>query len=67
MSALSLLLEPADPASEGLVVGGGQKLANQLYLQRGKDLLTAGQSIFRGAICALGASKREGQLPALRL
>jgi len=43
MSAFSLLLEPADPASEGLVVGGGQKLANQLYLQRGKDLLTEGR------------------------
>jgi len=43
MSALSLLLEPADPASEGLVVAGGEKLANQLYLQMGKDLLTQGR------------------------
>ena len=40
MSAFSLLLEPANPASEGLVVAGGEKLANQLYLQSGKDLLT---------------------------
>jgi len=42
MSTFSLLLEPADPASEGLAVGGSEKLANQLYLQRGKDLLTQG-------------------------
>jgi len=41
-SAFSLLLEPANPASEGLVVGGGELPANQLYLQRGKDLLTQG-------------------------
>ncbi|MHB8117467.1 MAG: carboxypeptidase-like regulatory domain-containing protein [Methanothrix sp.] len=41
-STFSLMLEPADPASEGLVVGGGEKLANQLYLQRGRDLLTQG-------------------------
>jgi hypothetical protein len=40
--AFSLQLLPADPASEGLVVAGGEKLANQLYLQRGKDLLTQG-------------------------
>jgi hypothetical protein len=40
--AFSLQLLPADPASEGLVVAGGGKLANQLYLQRGKDLLTQG-------------------------
>ena len=38
--AFSLQLLPADPASEGLVVAGGGKLANQLYLQRGRDLLT---------------------------
>jgi hypothetical protein len=42
MSAFSLLLEPANPATEGLVVSGGEKLANQLYLQRGRDLLTQG-------------------------
>jgi hypothetical protein len=43
MSTFSLQLEPANPASEGLVVAGGEKLANQLYLQRGKDLLTQGR------------------------
>ncbi|MCK9441087.1 MAG: carboxypeptidase-like regulatory domain-containing protein [Methanothrix sp.] len=42
LSASSLLLVPADPASEGLVVGGGEKLANQLYLQSGKYLVTEG-------------------------
>jgi len=41
-SAFSLQLLPADPASEGLVVAGDGKLANQLYLQRGRDLLTQG-------------------------
>ena len=40
--AFSLQLLPADPTSEGLVVAGGGKLANQLYLQRGRDLLTQG-------------------------
>ena len=43
VSAFNLLLEPADPANGGLVVGGGEKLANQLYLQRGKDLSTQGR------------------------
>ncbi|MGB5100759.1 MAG: carboxypeptidase-like regulatory domain-containing protein [Methanothrix sp.] len=42
LSAFSLLLAPADPASEELVVGGGEKLANQLYLQSGKHLITEG-------------------------
>jgi hypothetical protein len=37
-----LLLEPANPANEGLVVAGGEKLANQLYLQKERDLLTQG-------------------------
>jgi len=41
-STLQLQLEPIDPASEGLSVGGGQKLANQLYLQSGQDLITEG-------------------------
>ncbi|MDQ1261881.1 MAG: hypothetical protein QG575_1062 [Euryarchaeota archaeon] len=41
-STFSLLLEPANPAIEGLVVAGGEKLANQLYLQMGRDLLTQG-------------------------
>ena len=42
ISTLQLQLEPIDPASEGLSVGGGQKLANQLYLQSGQDLITEG-------------------------
>ncbi|MDD1750658.1 MAG: carboxypeptidase-like regulatory domain-containing protein [Methanothrix sp.] len=42
VSTLSLLLVPADPASEGLVAVGGEKLANQLYLQSGKNLITEG-------------------------
>jgi hypothetical protein len=42
ISTLQLQLEPIDPASEGLSVGGGQKLANQLYLQSGQDLYTEG-------------------------
>jgi hypothetical protein len=41
-NAFSLLLEPANPANEGLVVAGGEKLANQLYLQKERDLLTQG-------------------------
>jgi len=40
--AFSLQLLPDDPASEGLVVAGGGKLTNQLYLQMGRDLLTQG-------------------------
>lgn len=43
LNAFSLILEPANPASEELVVGGDENLANQLYLQRGKDLLTQGR------------------------
>jgi hypothetical protein len=42
LSAFSLLLEPANPATEGLVVAGDKKLANQLYLQQGTYLLTQG-------------------------
>ena len=42
MSAFILQLEPANPAIEGLAVAGGEKLANQLYLQRGRDLITQG-------------------------
>jgi hypothetical protein len=42
LSAFSLLLEPANPAIEGLVVADDKKLANQLYLQRGTYLLTQG-------------------------
>ncbi|MDD4163136.1 MAG: hypothetical protein PHW87_11730 [Methanothrix sp.] len=42
LSAFSLQLMPADPASEGLVVGGCEKLASQLYLQSGKNLITEG-------------------------
>jgi hypothetical protein len=42
LSALGLQLEPADPTREGLAVGGGLKFANQLYLQKGQQLLTQG-------------------------
>jgi hypothetical protein len=42
LSAFSLLLEPANPAIEGLAVADDKKLANQLYLQRGMYLLTQG-------------------------
>ncbi len=42
LSAFSLLLEPANPAIEGLVVADEKKLANQLYLQQGTYLLTQG-------------------------
>jgi hypothetical protein len=42
LSAFSLLLEPANPATEGLVVSDDKKLANQLYLQQGTYLLTQG-------------------------
>ncbi len=42
LSAFSLLLEPANPAIEGLVVDGDKKLVNGLFLQRGKYLLTQG-------------------------
>ena len=41
-SAFGLQLEPADPTREGLAIGGGLKFANQLYLQRGQQLLTQG-------------------------
>lgn len=41
-SAFGLLLEPANPAIEGLVVAGDEKLANQIYLQMGRSLLTQG-------------------------
>lgn len=37
-----MLLEPANPAIEGLVVDGDKKLVNGLFLQRGKYLLTQG-------------------------
>jgi len=42
-SAFSLLFEPGNPVNEGLAVAGGEKVANQLYLQKGRDLLTQGQ------------------------
>ena len=67
ISTLQLQLEPIDPASEGLSVGGGQKLANQLYLQSGQDLIYRRRGHFGRALCALGQDYREGQPASLRL
>jgi hypothetical protein len=42
---LYLQLEPADPAREGLSVRGRSSLSNQLYLQRGSELVTEGGAL----------------------
>jgi hypothetical protein len=41
----ALQLEPADPAREGLSVRGRSALSNQLYLQRGYELVTEGGAL----------------------
>ncbi len=43
--AFSLQIEPADPVREGLVVIGDVKLSNQLYLQKGPELLAQGTAL----------------------
>ncbi len=40
--AYNLLIEPQDPASKGLSVKGDNRIPNQLYLQRGAELVTEG-------------------------
>lgn len=40
-----LMMEQADPAAEGLVHDEKQSLANQLYLQMGRQMLTEGMAV----------------------
>jgi hypothetical protein len=43
--AFGLQLEPADPVRDGLAVKGGVSLSNQLYLQKGPELLAQGTAL----------------------
>lgn len=45
--AYNLLIEPQDPASKGLSIKGDNRIPNQLYLQRGAELVTEG-GVFLG-------------------
>ncbi len=44
-SPIRLMMEPADPAGEGLAVSENQSLSNQIYMQMGNRILTEGTAI----------------------
>ena len=44
-SPVRLMMEPADPAGEGLVTEENKSLANQLYIQMGNRILTEGTAM----------------------